>query len=88
MLWGRNSTGAEGDLLSVPWCWSLKLGGLKRLGASQMVGLESSGGFSHHMSSICNGDDPKPVLSYDREPQHRQLASPGALGFSRPVAAF
>lgn len=53
MLWVRNSTGAEGDLFSVPWCWSLKLGGLKRLTVSQMVGLESSGGFSHHMSSIC-----------------------------------
>ena len=53
MLWVRNSMGAEGDLFSVPWCWNLKLRGLKRLGASQMVGLESSGGFSHHMSSIC-----------------------------------
>ena len=30
-----------------------EVGGLKRLGVTQMVGLESSGGFSHHMSSIC-----------------------------------
>ena len=61
---------------------------------TKKAGSESDGGagviwrlLPSHVQHLY-GDDPKPVFSYDREPQHRQLASLGALGFSRPVAAF
>lgn len=64
MLWVRNSTGAERDLFSAPWCWSLKLGGLKKAGSDSDGGAGVIWRFFPSHAHHLYGDDPKPVLSW------------------------